>query len=351
MGRKNNWSTKKHRTIPKDLTDKWTTVELRHDRQAQTIADALSQPLGVHIPPVVRNLRVHTVLQDPFPWDPPITGADKLADRVKDVATDLTAEGKLRCLAIDMTLLSEGWLVDSAARPSHVMLLTDEASPEKSSALSSCPKLLERTTHVVFEPLWHGARYTLPKNGLRGLFPKMQYLCIQMDASSDADEAIELVQELLGLRHLEQLVVCMWAAPAWYCSRNEPLWSALKEVAKSEEKLCVIPHGCSMEAEWQAMVVFWSTVFDLSEDEMEEKLEAINSDHGDDSHDDHLAQEGQDAEAPPLRFNDVLSFRENTPLVARGGTPWSDIAHERFDDLTIPGWPSAEEDFLNMLGA
>ncbi|KZT69167.1 hypothetical protein DAEQUDRAFT_727064 [Daedalea quercina L-15889] len=332
-----------------DLTNRWTTVELRHRRQALAVADALAEANGTYIPSFVHNLRVHTVLQDPCEWVPPLTRTDVLGDSVKGVASALTTAGKLRCLAIDLTLMSEGWLADSVARPTHVMLLEDTASPSRARGFTASPKIFERTTHVVVEPLWNRLQHVMPS--LRCLFPKLQYCCIQVAAASesDTDEVIMLIRGLLKSRRLEKLVVCMRVVPGLHRSRDAPAWNALNELSKSEEKFFVLPHSCLCWAEWQAMLADQSTVFNITEDEMREKIRMIGSQDSEWEENDSAPQ--QQAVPDEVEFDEaVLGFCEDIPAVPRGGTPWTEIARAGFDDLAIPGMPTAEDDLRNMMG-
>lgn len=330
-----------------DLADRWATVEPRHGRQAQEIARTLSNDVDHLIPPLVRNLHAHSSLWDVNAWNPPLTTRDMLVNYGKNVASALTKAGTLQSLAIDTSLVAAGWLADSAARPSRVMMLEDIADPGHSYAFTASPKVFVQATHVVVEPDWVHLHRLIPHP--RSLFPALQYFCIQVDADSPSTGTIasfvQQVQQLLRVRRLEKLVVCMRSC----CSRDAPVWKALKELSATEEKLRVLPHRCCVEREWKAMINGDSTVFNVSSVELQRRVAAMES-------------QNSDLEAsisawrfkPPsmqVALSDAALDREFSPYVVdRLGTPWSDAQVTGIDHAPIaPGMQTAEEDLRDMM--
>ncbi|EPS98290.1 hypothetical protein FOMPIDRAFT_1017838 [Fomitopsis schrenkii] len=331
-----------------DPVDLWKTVELWHGRQAQDVARRLSEDVD-DIPPLVRNLHAHSSLRDVNDWSPPLTLHDVLGIYGKDVANALTKAGELQCLAIDMSLVAAGWLADSAARPSHVLLLQDTAMPGRSCALSVCPQVFKQATHVVVEPNWLYLRRVLPHP--RSLFPALQYCCIQVDAfPPSADQTVTLVQELLRVRKLVKLVVCM----QFGCTRDAPVWKALSALSATEEKLRVLPHGFGPGTEWQAVITGGSTVFNVPLVELQKRAAAIDSqDSGEGCTDLERSVSAWRFKPPSLQvsLSDAAVDREFSPFLAdRLGAPSPDPrAVDGNQAPVVPGLPTTDDGFREMM--
>ena len=328
--------------ISGDFASRWATVELWHSRQAYQIARTLSNDTDNLIPPLVRNLHVHSSLQDVNSWNPPLTTHDALFHYGKNVADALTKAGTLQCLAIDVSLVAAGWLAESAARPLRVALLEDTANPGRSPAMSTCPMIFAKATHVVFEPDWVHLRRFLPHP--RTLFPALQYCCIQVDAAPlSVDETVSLVHELLRVRRLEKLVVCMRSN----CRREAPVWKALNKLCATEEKLRVLPHHCSLSSEWRAMIRGESAVFNVPSLELQRRVAAMERDvHNDLDPSWHFK--------PPsmqVALSDAALDRGLSPFVPdRLCTPLPDFqAADVAYAPVIPGMQTAAEDFRDMM--
>lgn len=328
------------------LANRWTTVELRHSRQAQTLARTLSEDVDNLIPPLVRNLHVHSSLRDVNDWSPPLTGLDLLGTHDTDVASALTRAGKLQCLAIDMSLVAVGFLEDSAARPSRVMLLEDTTAPGRSCASSECPRVFKKATHVVVEPDWSSLRHVLPHP--RSLFPALQSLCIQVDAiSPSVDATVALVQELLRIRRLEKLVVCMRSG----CSRDAPVWKALRGLSTTEARLRVLPDRFAFETEWRAMITGESTVFNVSLVELQKRAAAIDSVDDDWCKNFERSVSAWRYKPPSMQvsLSDAAVDRENSPFLDNQlGALLTDVQAVDVDYLA-PDLPTAEDDFRDMM--
>lgn len=248
----------------KRLEAEWNTIAINSLRQAKTLLDHANELHAALIVKLVKNMWCHTAIIADSRGDPTLTRADALGDPAKEIVTKLASGGMVENLAIDVTLLSEGWLFHNPARPSHVMVLSDEYLC-RAYTLSWRTRLFEETTHVAFQPLLHELFPRMPAHGLRELFPNMRFCCIQIDAMGDTKQAVAFVEDFSVT--LDRLVVFVRPSLGQYCTSDAPMWVAMRALAKQHPKLAVFPHQISFRAEWEKLVGGEETIWEAEVDE------------------------------------------------------------------------------------
>ncbi|KZT69128.1 hypothetical protein DAEQUDRAFT_277274 [Daedalea quercina L-15889] len=318
----------------RQLAVEWETVRMDYLRQAKAMYEAIEDAHPFRIPALVRNFWCHTAVIQESRSDPTITREDVLGEQAKDIATVLISAGTLQKVAIDITLLSEGWLSDSSARPLHAMILRDEY-PSRPYSLMWRTKVFEKTTHVALEPCLHEIYHKFPAKGFKALFPRLRFCCIQVDVSDDVGRVVAFIREEM-LCTLERVVVYVFAGVSWYCSRDAPIWLALQVLAKEHSNLAVLPHQIGFKTEWAKLLAGQGTIWEAELDE--DVYEKLPSSIGHDVdwikgffgsarwHEEGLIR----IEKHPLRpYQDAVDPSK--------GPTWMEKACMFFEDLALPG--------------
>lgn len=254
------------------LAAEWNTITIGSLRQAKTLLDQANEQHPALARNLVKNLWCHTTVLADSKGDPTLTRADILSDPAREIVANLASGGTVENLAIDVTLLSEGWLFNTAARPSHVMVLSDEF-PCRPYTLSWRTRLFEKTTHVVFQPLLGELLPRMPVHGgLKALFPKMRFCCIQIDAVADTKQATAFVEQFLST--VDRLCIFVGTGFEQYCTSDAPIWVAMRALTKQHPKLAVFPYQISFKKEWEKLLAGEETIWEAEvDDELCEALQ------------------------------------------------------------------------------
>lgn len=247
-----------------ELESEWKTVAINHLRWAKSLLERANETYPALVRKLIKNLWCHTTVLEDSKADPTLTRVDILGAPAMEIVTDLASGGMIENLAIDVTLLSEGWLFHNAARPSHVMVLSDEY-PCRPYNLSWRTRLFEKTTHVAFQPLLKDLIPRMPVHGLKALFPKMRSCCIQVGAMDDARQAAAFVRALLPT--LDRLAVFVSSGLHLHCTSDAPMWVIMRAMAKQNSNLVVFPYQIMFRAEWEKLIAGQESIWEAEPDE------------------------------------------------------------------------------------
>ena len=246
------------------LASEWETVTINHLRWAKSLLERANETYPALTRKLIKNLWCHTTVLEDSKGDPTLTRADILGAPAMEIVRDLASGGMVQNLAIDITLLSEGWLFHNAARPSHVMVLRDEY-PCRPYNLCWRTRLFEKTTHVAFQPLLQDLIPCMPAHGFRALFPKMRSCCIQVGAMDDRWQAVRFVNGLLPT--LERLAVFVNPGYCRYCTSDAPMWVVMRDMARQHPNLVVFPHQIMFRTEWEKLLAGQQSIWESRPDE------------------------------------------------------------------------------------
>ncbi|KAH9932856.1 uncharacterized protein B0H18DRAFT_952047 [Fomitopsis serialis] len=315
-----------------ELTEQWRTVRLEYIGQAKRILQDMQDIRPFRVQKLIRNLWCHTDILQAARFDSTVTRDDALAEPVAEIANEVASAGTVEKLAIDITLASQGWLSESTSRPRHVMILQDEF-PERGYNLQWNSKVFLQTTHVVIEPLLYKFYHMLPMKGLKTLFPRMRVCCIQILVTEDVPRALAFVQDMLFV--VEKLVVSINAVRGWYCCRDQPLWSVLRALAKTQPKLVLVPHKLDMKQEWRKILTDQKNIWDAEVDEDEyEKLPTIAERE---EYWTRIVRSGMWHDKEKVYVEEELLARHPEEANPANASAWMEEAQKHFDDIALPG--------------
>ncbi|KZT11626.1 uncharacterized protein LAESUDRAFT_809516 [Laetiporus sulphureus 93-53] len=170
-----------------------------------------------------------------------------------------------RNLAIDLTLVVDGWLERNDARPTQVLLLAPtRPTPSNRHMLGKNPRsIFKRVTHVIVEPHWHELKMTPGR--LNTLFPSMKALCVRIPADLDPEVAAKCAHKLFRTKRLEVLIMCIDNGANGVLSVDNANWVALRNLASDHDNLTILPEALPIRSEWDAIVANGNTVWRRAE--------------------------------------------------------------------------------------
>ncbi|CCM03293.1 uncharacterized protein FIBRA_05421 [Fibroporia radiculosa] len=250
----------------------WRTISITNAAQALSLFSVLEFSEDVPSPATyTRNLWVRTeyVQGGNILEDLGVGIAYKLLQPCTVAVEDIVAHGNVQNFAVDPVLLNEGWFVESRIRPGQVLLLENEC-PSETFNFAYETSMFNRTTHVILEHRWEQLVPILPPEDPLQMFPAVKYLCIRVSAMLNHLKALQLIDQLLGCKKLERLIVCVDSGEDRHCVKQNLVWQFLNHRAHfSEHRLAVHSIARSMKHEWEAIVTEGRTIWDRVGDKEE----------------------------------------------------------------------------------
>ncbi|OSX61207.1 hypothetical protein POSPLADRAFT_1145696 [Postia placenta MAD-698-R-SB12] len=263
---------------------KLTSIKLETLEQLDTLKDALKDEYS-ELDIYVENVWIR--------FNPAYSDAGKQIEdehdfkkhEQREIVHRLVNEAEIRTVAIDITLLSNNWLLDAHIEPKHVLFL-QSTNPLKVPHLHGANfRFLWCTTHLLVDMPWNQVVECLPpadptkpcsvsdevvSHAVITFFesiPRLTHLCIRIVVGNmvrGACPIIKWLHEILyAARHLRRLVIqCVDDATGSSCSQDAWRWLNQQLVCNKLYRVNLLPFSLETSDLWDGLLMtggfeFW----------------------------------------------------------------------------------------------
>jgi len=231
----------------------WGNVHISNAGQALALFSGLLHcAFKPHAATYIRSLWIRADRTTIFDSDPRFQSAHWLKGPLKEVESALVTANTPQNLAVDITLLSEGWFISTNAQPSQVVLLESE--------------------DLIVGVPWHKVAPLLPLRAPFASFKALTHLCVQLPACMNPSEALNLVLLIMNSRKFVRLVICLDNGLSTTCPVNNIVWDVLStSLSRQIEKklLILFPRAMPMSVEWDGIIGIGRSIWDRINDPKE----------------------------------------------------------------------------------